>query len=208
MNKTANGEASVVAQTAAPVSPDNLCHQIPPTETPKHEACVDSALNKAQQYRRRAAFMAMELDRHDLTFRELQLALLINRMTLGWERDQLVIEPLDFFVRLTGVGKPDVIKILRKLHARRIIRIQKKSGRATYWMNEDVSTWGALAMRSTQEIERTLNELRLHNGLEPMDIIEEATSNFFRVRADAKNFGAEVGKFTTGIPLPRLSHSL
>jgi len=202
MKQASNGKSStakhedkaVLAEDAA----GNLCPHIPKTETPQREVCVDCPARLFETWRLRGAALRMEMRRHDLTFRELQVAELILDKTLGWGRADIVFPSLQYFVELTGIGKPDITKILKRLHARRILRIQTVKGRPTYWLNEDPGTWGAYPRVTKEDMQRTLNLLRENNGMEPIHIIREAEANFFRVQPAAKNFAAAVGKNPTG----------
>jgi len=162
------------------------------------QLCSNCPARTSEQWRLRGAALRMELRRHDLTFRELQVAELILDKTFGWGRAEIVFPSLQYFVDLTGIGKPDITKILKRLHARRILRIQTVKGRPTYWFNEEPGTWGAFPRVTKEDMQRTLNLLRENNGLEPVQLIREAESNFFRVEPITKIFGAGVGKKPTG----------
>ena len=95
------------------------------------QICADCPARQGDEWRARGAILRMQLRRHDLTFRELQIADLILDKSYGWHRVDIVFPQLRYFTDLTGIGQPDVVKVLKTLHARRVIRIQTIKGRPT-----------------------------------------------------------------------------
>lgn len=121
--------------------------------------------------------IALELRRHDLTFRELQIAELIMDKTLGWQRQEIIIPQLRFFTDLTGIAQSDVVKVLKTLHARRVIRIRKVKSLPTYSLNLDSESWKAMPRVSLAAIQEANNLLRECNGL-PVDPVYSGTGDF------------------------------
>jgi hypothetical protein len=156
------------------------------------ERCAHCRTGRLDEWRVRGSFLRMEMRRHDLTFRELQIAELILDKTYGWQRAEVVFPQLRFFTDLTGIGEPDVVKVLKTLHARRVIRIITVKGRPTYSINGDTESWKAMPRVSKATMQATLNLMREHNGLEPVPVEQEAALNF-KNEADAKNFDAVIG---------------
>lgn len=144
-------------------------------------------------WRIRGAILRMEMRRHDLTFRETQIAELILDKTFGWQRREVVFPQLSFFTDLTGIRESDVVKVLKRLHARRVIRIVTVKGRHTYSINDDTESWKAMPRVSSATMSKTINLLREHNDMHPMTIEQEATLNF-KIRAVTENSAAETGE--------------
>ena len=166
--------------------------------------CQVATTASADEWRVRGAVLRMELRRHDLTHRELQLAELILDKTYGWCRPDVVFPQLRFFTDLTGIGAPDVVKVLKSLHARRIIHIITVKGRPTYSIHPDTESWKAMPRVSRATMQSTINLMREHNGLEPLHLEQEAALNF-KDRADAKNLDAEIGELPMSQPIASLT---
>ena len=142
------------------------------------EGCEDCPGSVMNIWRLQGSALRTELRRHDLTFRERLIAELILDKTYGWQRREIVFPQLRTFKDLTGIGEPDVVKVLRTLHARRVIRIQTVKGHPTYSINPDAESWKALPRLDKQTMQSTINVMREHNGLELMPMDQEAALNF------------------------------
>jgi len=151
----------------------------------------------ADEWRVRGAILRMELRRHDLNFRELQLAELILEKTYGWQRADIIFPQLRFFTDLTGIGTPDVVKVLKRLHARRVLRIITVKGHPTYSLNPDTESWKAFPRVTKETMQATTNLMREINGLEPLHVEQEAAS-VFKSGPDAKFFAALIGNKPMG----------
>lgn len=164
----------------------------PATSNPAESAVPPDQTTEEQKWRVLGAVLRMELRRHDLTFREQKIAELILDKTYGWHRTEIVFPQLRYFSDLTGIGEPDVVKVLRTLHARRVIRIHTNKGRAHYSLNADTEAWKAMPRISRATMQSTVNLMREQNGLEPMTLDQEALLNFKHLPR-AKNFTAVIG---------------
>jgi len=154
-------------------------------------------------WRLRGSVLRMELRRHDLTHRELQLAELILDKTFGWQRQTVIIPQLRYFRELTGISESDTVKVLKTLHARRVIRIVTEKGHPTYSLNEDSDAWKAMPRVSKETMHSTNNLLRETNGLPPLDLLKDGEQSFFKGKPDTKNFGAGIGKSPIGVPMSK-----
>ncbi len=163
--------------------------------------CAECPARNADKWRLRGAVLRTELRRHDLTFRELQIAELILDKSFGWQRVEVIIPQLRFFKELTGISESDTVKVLKTLHARRIVSITHPGGRPTYKLNEDAEQWKAMPRVSKETMQESLNLLRENNGLQPVRIERDAEQSFFRVEPGAKNFGAAIGQAPIGQPI-------
>lgn len=165
---------------------------------PVEKFCAECPAKKRDDWRIRGAVLWMQLGRHDLRPRELQIAQFILAKTYGWHRDAVVIPQLRFFRQATGIGEPDVVKVLKSLHARRVIRIQTVRGQHTYSLNPDPETWKALPRLSTPDMVSSDNVLREINGLEPMANHAEGGISFFKPQPGAKKRAADIGSLPIG----------
>jgi hypothetical protein len=164
-----------------------------------HSECDHCHAAKRDEWRVRGAALRMQMRRHDLTFRELMIAELVLDKTYGWQRDSVVIPLLRYFTDFTGIGQPDVVKVLRTLHARRVIRIQTIKGLPNYSINPDSESWKAMPRVSASTMQATLNLLREVNGLEPIHVEQEAELNF-KDRRPAKNITSKIGDLPMSEP--------
>ena len=164
-----------------------------PVPTPAPNVCAQCQMPAQDEWRVRGAILRMEMRRHDLTFRELQIAEVILDKTYGWQRKEIVFPQLSFFTDYTGISDSDVVKVLKSLHARRVIRIVTAKGRPNYSINADTEAWKALPRVSKATMQRTMNVMREQNGLEPLHLEQEAALNF-KNGAHTKIFDAEIGK--------------
>ena len=154
------------------------------------------------------ALLRMELRRHDLNFRELQLAELILEKTYGWHRSEIIFPQLRFFTDLTGIGTPDVVKVLKRLHARRVLRIVTVKGQPTYSLNADTESWKAFPRVTKETMQATTNLMREINGLQPLHLEQEAAqvfkdgpnAHFFAALIGNKPMGGDVGEQTPDFP--------
>ena len=162
---------------------------------------MDCEHRNGEQWRERGAVLRMKLRRHDLTYRELQLAELILDKTFGWQRKEIVFPQLRYFKDLTGISETDVVKVLKSLHGRRVIRIQTIKGRPTYSINVDSEAWTARPRVSAETMQATLNLLRENNDLEPVPLQQDASLSFFKPLPEAKQVAAEMGKNLMGEPM-------
>ena len=142
------------------------------------KTCDECPMSKRDEWRARGAIIRMELGRHDLTFREMILANIIVDKTYGWQRTDVVIPRLRYFRELTNIGEPDVVKVLKSLHRRRIIRVVTVKGQPTYSINPDTDAWKANPKTDKSTMQSANNLLREINGLEPIHIEQEAELNF------------------------------
>ena len=131
-------------------------------------SCDKCQAAKRDEWRVRGAALRMHMRRHDLTFRELLIAELILDKTYGWQQESVCIPLLRYFTDLVGIGQPDVVKVLKTLHARRIIRIQTVKGLPNYSVNPNSESWKAMPRVSTATMQATLNLLREVNDLDPI----------------------------------------
>lgn len=148
-------------------------------------------------WRVRGAMLRMEMRRHELTFRGLIIAELILDKTYGWQRMTVVFPQLRYFTDLTGIGQPDVVKVLKWLQARRVIRIKIIKGRPNYSINSDTEAWKVGPRVDKETMQATINLMREQNDLEPIPIELEATLNF-RTGPRAKKSGAVIGYLPIG----------
>ena len=163
---------------------------IPPAAEPTPR-CAHCQQPNADEWRVRGAILRMELRRHDLTHRELQIAELILDKTFGWRRADVVFPQLKFFTDLTGIDTPNVVKVLKRLHARRVIRIITVKGRPTYSINADTEAWKSEPRVSRATMQATINLMRELNGMEPLHVEQEALASF-KDGPDARFPGAAV----------------
>jgi phage replication O-like protein O len=157
------------------------------------EACDECPASKRDEWRVRGALIRMELRRHDLKHREMMIAELILDKTYGWHRDEIMITHLRHFTDLTGISESDVVKMIKSLHARRVIRVRTKNGQPHYSMNADSEAWKAMPRTDRDTIQRTLNVIRESNGMPRLNAEEDATLNF-KNRPAAKKITADLGK--------------
>ena len=149
-------------------------------------------MNHRDDWRARGAVLRMEMRRHDLTYRELLLAELILDKTYGWNRADVVFPQLRFFTDLTGIAETDVVKVLKTLHARRVIRIITVKGRPTYSINADTEAWKAMPRVSKDSMQATISLLRELNDEAPIKVEQEAALNVKKL-PNAKKPSAEMG---------------
>jgi hypothetical protein len=168
---------------------ETLC---PDGQEPKRQLCADCPMGVRDEWRKRASLLRLELLRHDLDLREFKIANLILDKTFGWQRDEVVFPQLRFFTDFTGIQPSDVVKVLKSLHARRLISITTKKGQPHYAINPDPDRWKALPRTTTETIQATNNLMREINGLEPLPIEMEAQLNF-KIRPFPKKTGAKTG---------------
>ena len=150
---------------------------VQPATEPK-TLCAQCRAAANDEWRVRGALLQRELRRHDLTFRENQIALLILEKTYGWQRDEVIFPQLRFFTDLTGITEPEVVKVLKRLHGRRVVRIRTVKGQHVYAINPDTEAWKAMPRVSKSTLQATSNLLREHNGMEPENIEAEIPLNF------------------------------
>ena len=166
---------------------------------PQPKYCADCPALARDEWRARGAVLRMHINRHDLTFREQTLASLILDKTYGWQRESVVFPQLRYFTELTGIGQPDVVKVLKTLHARRVIRIVTLKGQLNYSINPDTEAWKAMPRVSTATMQATLNLMREINGLEPIHVEEEAELDFKDCPTTGKAC-PKIGNFSIGKP--------
>ena len=101
--------------------------------------------------------IADKLCSYRLSGEEWQVLWVILRKTYGWHKKEDWIS-LSQFVSLTGIKKPDIIKVLKKLLSKNIIFISKKDNAVIqmdnakinyYAFNKDYDTWKPLSKRIT-----------------------------------------------------------
>jgi len=160
-------------------------------------ACPSCATCEADGWRVRGALLRLELRRHDLSFREMIIAELILDKTYGWQRAAVVFPQLRYFTDLTGIGAPDVVKVLKTLHARRVIRIQTIKGRPNYSLNPNTDDWKALPRVDKATMQAMINLMREQNDLEPIHIEQEAALNF-KNHSQAEKPAAGIGDLPMG----------
>lgn len=164
----------------------------PDGQEPKWQLCADCPMGERDEWRQRGAMLRLELLRHDLDLREFKIANLILDKTFGWQREEVVFPQLRFFTDFTGIQPSDVVKVIKSLHARRVIRVVTKKGQPHYSMNANSEAWKALPRATTETIQATNNLMREINGLEPLPIALEAQLNF-KIGPSAKKTGAKTG---------------
>ena len=162
--------------------------------------CEQCPMAARDEWRARGAILRMQLGRHDLTFREQVIANLILDKTYGWGREAVVFPQLRFFTDLTGIGQPDVVKVLKTLHARRVIRIVTVKGQPNYSINPDTEAWKAMPRVSTSTMQATLNLMREINGLDPLHVEMEAELNF-KIGPSNKKITSEIGDLPMCSPM-------
>jgi hypothetical protein len=135
---------------------------------------------------KRRAIIRRELRRHHLSERERHLAEIILDLTLGWERETIVVPQLQCFTDLTGIGRPHVTEGIQDLHAMRIIRVIHVKGQPTYSIREDTDNWKVKPRVSIQAMVSSLNLVRDWNGLAPMTEPLETLANFKNCRRAKK----------------------
>lgn len=149
------------------------------------------------QWRFRGANLRLELLRHDLTAREIKIAEVILQASYGWHQESVIIPELKYFTRLTDITESNVVKVLKGLHRRRVIRMQRTGGHMTYALNPNPENWKALPWATSAEMGETLNLLREVNGLDPIHFNSEPALSFFKEAPDAKKAGAKTVNLTT-----------
>jgi len=158
---------------------------------PAPKVCSDCPVNKRDEWRKRAMTIRRELRRHHLSERERHLAEIILELTLGWQRDSIVIPQLQCFTDLTGIGRSHVTEGIQDLHNMRIIRVITAKGAPVYSIREDSDNWKVKPRVSTQSMISSINLVRDWNGLEPMAEPLEAIANF-KNRPAAKKISQRV----------------
>ncbi len=164
---------------------------------------------EADGWRKRGMLIRRELRRHHLSERERHLAEIILDLTLGWQRESIVIPQLQCFTDLTGIGRPHVTEGIQDLHNMRIIRVITVKGQPTYSIREDSDNWKVKPRVSTQAMTNSINLVRDWNGLEPLTAPLEAIANFKNGPAAKKTSAAvpESGipvEFPVTLDLPKL----
>lgn len=145
---------------------------------PNAKFCADCPAIQNDEWRARGAVIRIHLRRHDLTYRERQLAELILDKTYGWQRSEIIIPALQFFTDLTGIDTKNVTKVLKSLHGRRVIRIRTEKGQHVYSLNPDSESWKAMPRLTTSGMQTAMNLLREINGMAPISAEYEAAQNF------------------------------
>ena len=157
----------------------------------KENLCPHVSAPDSDAWHKRRSTIRRELRRHHLTPRELALAEIILDMTLGWQRESIVIPQLQNFTDLTGILKPHVSEGISDLHAMRIIRVITMQGKPTYSIREDTDSWKVKPRVSQQTMASSINLIREWNGLAPVPAPLEAIANF-KSKPSAKNKSASV----------------
>jgi len=147
----------------------------------------------------RGARLLVDLLRHDLTPREFKIAEVILQLTYGWKRETVIIPELRYFEKLTDIGTSDVTKVLKSLHRRRVIRVQRSGGFIVYGLNPDAEVWKAMPWATTAEIVHTQNTLREVNGLEPLLMDSDSPVSFFK-KEPRTDSGRRTGNLPVGKP--------
>lgn len=170
---------------------ENLCPHIPAKTVPLHKVCVECAERNADAWHKRRSTIRRELRRHHLTQRELALAEIILDMTLGWQRESIIIPQFQCFTDLTGISKSHVSEGIADLHAMRIIRVITEKGQPTYSIREDTDNWKVKPRVSESAMSNSINLVREWNALPPLVSPLEAVANF-KSRPTAKKIGPKV----------------
>jgi hypothetical protein len=136
----------------------------------------DSALHP--NWHQRRAMIRLELRRHHLSERERHLAEIILDLTLGWERESIVIPQLQCFTDLTGIGRSHVSEGIADLHAMRIIRVVTHKGQPTYSIRLDAENWKVKPRVPLAVMAGSLNLVREWNDLPPLSEPLESIANF------------------------------
>ena len=144
---------------------------------PKNQ-CEDCPARQRDEWHVRGARLRLELRRHHLSLCEMIIAELILDKTFGWQREAVVFPALRFFTDFTGIRESDVVKVLKSLHAMRIISINRIKGAPNYAIREDTESWKVKPRATIATMSRTQNEMREWNGLAPLEVVEEAVENF------------------------------
>jgi len=144
----------------------------------KKNRCKDCPSKQRDEWAARGARLRFELRRHHLSLCEMNIAELILDKTFGWGRAATVFPALRFFADFTDIRESDVVKVLKSLHAMRIISITRTKGAPTYSIREDTESWKVKPRATVATMSRAQNLLRECNGLAPLDVFEEAALNF------------------------------
>ncbi|HXI70291.1 MAG TPA: hypothetical protein VNN22_08035 [Verrucomicrobiae bacterium] len=164
--------------------------------------CTHCPTSAKDEWAARGAILRMEIRRHEFTLRELLVTELILGMTYGQQLDSVVIPDLSYFDDILGISDTDVVKILKKLHRKRVlyIREHRSSSKLHYSINANTEAWKLDPRTEKSDMQRAINRLREWNGLEPINIEQEAALSFFKSRHDAKKIVAEMGDLPMGEP--------
>jgi hypothetical protein len=113
-----------------------------------------------------ASTVRLELRRHvgDLTYRGVFLAEEILNLSISVGAESLYVPKLNLLRELTGIDKPELIKVLRDLNRRRVIRMQKVDSGRRLALNLDASTWLANPRVSHDDIRICRHVLAQANG--------------------------------------------
>lgn len=160
------------------MKPENLTPHIPAKPTPLHKVCVDCGTHEADAWHLRRAKIRLELRRHHLSQREMALAEIILDMTLGWQRESIIVPRLDCFTDLTGISKSHVSEGIGDLHMMRIIRVVTDKGQPTYSVREDIDNWKVKPRVTERAMSNSINLVREWNNLPVLAAPLEAIANF------------------------------
>jgi phage replication O-like protein O len=176
---------------------ENLTPHIAAKATPMHKVCVDCGTHEADAWHLRRSTIRRELRRHHLSQREMALAEIILDMTMGWQRESIIVPQLQCFTDLTGISKSHVSEGIADLHMMRIIRVITDKGQPTYSIREDIENWKVKPRVTERAMCNSINLVREWNALPPLTEPLEAIANF-KSGHHAKKAGAFVPK--SGVP--------
>ena len=160
------------------MTPENLTPHIPAKTPPLYKVCVDCKLHERDVWHLRRSKIRRELRRHHLSQREMALAEIILDMTLGWQRESIIVPRYDCFTDLTGISKSHVSEGINDLHMMRIIRVVTDKGQPTYSIREDVDNWKVKPRVTERSMCNSINLVREWNALPPLVEPLEALGNF------------------------------
>ena len=94
-----------------------------------------------------------QLAKHRLSGEEWQCVLVVWRKTYGWRKKEDEIS-LSTFEDMTGMKRPNVVRTLKKLVAKKILGSSNNDTRFAkkYWFNKDFEQWEPVIKKDTTSI--------------------------------------------------------